>query len=103
MRKSWERILRDNFRGIFTQNLVQCDSSDPPRRGDDTVKPLCGLKVAIDMKTAKIKDFTSADGKKHKKRLCYDAEMVPSGAAMEFNIYIEGVKQSSHNLKVEYI
>lgn len=66
------------------------------------MKPLCELKVAIDVNMSKLEDFTSTDGKKQNKRLYYDVEMVPSGASMEFNFYIDGIKQASHNIKAEY-
>ncbi|KAJ5603968.1 hypothetical protein N7537_006924 [Penicillium hordei] len=102
VRHSWARLLKKSFQGSFTERLVQCDSSDPPHRCDDAVKPSCDLKVAIDVNISKLKDFTSADGKKQNKKLFYDVEMVPSGAAMEFNFYIDGIKQASHNIKAEY-
>ncbi|CAI7577109.1 unnamed protein product [Penicillium viridicatum] len=102
VRNPWARLLKKTFQGSFTERLVQCDSSDPPHREDDTVKPLGELKVAIDVNMSKLEDFTSADGKKQNKKLYYDVEMVPSGASMEFNFYIDGVKQASHNIKAEY-
>lgn len=102
MRNSWTRLLKKNFQGSFTERLVQCDSSNPPPCVDEIVKPLCELKVAIDVNMSKLEDFTSTDGKKQNKRLYYDVEMVPSGASMEFNFYIDGIKQASHNIKAEY-
>lgn len=102
VRKPWVRFLKDISGGTFTESLVQCDSSDPPDHIDDTVKPLCGLNVTIDMKAARLESFTSSDGKQGKQRLSYETEMVPSGASMEFNFYIDGVKQDSHNIKADY-
>lgn len=66
------------------------------------MNPLCELKVAIDVNMSKLEDFTGADGKKQNKVLNYDLEMVPTGASMEFNFYIDGIKQASHNIKAEY-
>ncbi|KAL2820152.1 hypothetical protein BDW59DRAFT_164765 [Aspergillus cavernicola] len=98
----WRRLLRKNFKGSFSDYLYQCASSNPPHRIDDTVKPLCDLKVAPNVNMSSLENFTSADGKKKLKVLDYSLEMVPSGASMEFNFYINGRKQASHNVKAEY-
>lgn len=102
MRHSWARRVKKDFKGTFTDNLVQCPSSDPPARLDDTVKVLCELKCTANVDVSELENFTSADGKKKLKTLHYDLEMIPSGAYMEFNFYIDDRKQASHNITAEY-
>ncbi|KAJ5782153.1 hypothetical protein N7457_003927 [Penicillium paradoxum] len=78
--------------------------SDPPRRLDETVQELCSVKCTckIPLDSPLLKDHTSADKRKTTKKLDYVLEMVPSGAAMEFNFYIADQKQGSQNVDIEY-
>lgn len=104
VRHSFYRLLRKDLKGGFSDGLYQSPSSDPPRRLDEGVKRLCSVECAcsVPFNSPLLKDNTSADGKRTTKKLEYDLEMVPSGAAMEFNFYIGGEKQGSQNVNVEY-
>lgn len=95
-------MKKSDFKGSFTDKLVQCASSNPPPRVDDTVNALCDLKFSPDVNVSRLEDFTSADGKKKRKILDYDLEMVPSGASMDFHFYVNDQKQESHSIKAEY-
>lgn len=104
VRHSFYRLLRKDLKSGFSDGLYQSPSSDPPRRLDEGVKRLCSVKCAysIPLDSPILKDNTSADGKRTTKRLDYVLEMVPSGAAMEFNFYIGDEKQGSQNVNIEY-
>ncbi|CAI7624666.1 unnamed protein product [Penicillium crustosum] len=99
-----EHVATDQMDCGFSDGLYQSPSSDPPRRLDEGVKRLCSVKCAysIPLDSPILKDNTSADGKRATKRLDYVLEMVPSGAAMEFNFYIGDEKQGSQNVNIEY-
>ncbi|KAJ5393608.1 uncharacterized protein N7487_011249 [Penicillium crustosum] len=101
---SFYRLLRKDLKSGFSDGLYQSPSSDPPRRLDEGVKRLCSVKCAysVPLDSPILKDNTSADGKRTTKRLDYVLEMVPSGAAMEFNFYIGDEKQGSQNVNIEY-
>lgn len=101
MRHKWNVKLPRDTKGRLGTSLVQCDSSNPPGRRDNTVKDLCELKCTLVDKSA-LKDFTSADGKKRLKSLDFDLEMVPSGASMDFVFYVNDRKQGSNNVTAEY-
>lgn len=101
MRHRWNVKLPRDTKGRLATDLVQCDSSHPPDRRDDTVKNLCELKCTLVDKSA-LKNFTTADGKKRLKSLDFDLEMVPSGASMDFVFYVNDRKQGSSNVTAEY-
>lgn len=104
VRHSFYRLLRKDLKGGFSDELYQSPSSDPPRRLGEGVRNLCSIECtySVPFDSPLLKDNTSADGKRTTKRLDYVLEMVPSGAAMEFNFYIGDEKQGSQNVNIEY-
>ncbi|CAI7672421.1 unnamed protein product [Penicillium discolor] len=104
VRQSFYRLLRKDLKGGFFEELYQSPSSDPPHRIGEGVQKLCSIDCtcSVPFDSPLLKDNTSKDGRRTTKRLEYDLEMVPSGAAMEFNFYIGGEKQGSQNVNVEY-
>lgn len=65
------------------------------------MKLLCTINCTLDVQTSELKSFRCADGTK-KKELYYKLEMVPSGAAAECTVYIDGRKQGSQHVDIQF-
>jgi hypothetical protein len=63
------------------------------------VTPLCTISCPI--QASMIVDWENGTGKPVKK-LSYEIKMVPSGASVEFAIYIEGRKQGTKGAQVDF-
>ncbi|KAL4736402.1 hypothetical protein BDV11DRAFT_211253 [Aspergillus similis] len=97
----YHKIVDRDFDGFFRVRIYQCEADTPPTRKDSNVKPLCTIHCSLDVPTSELKTFRCADGTK-KKELYYKLEMVPSGAAAECTVYIDGRKQGSQNVDIEF-
>jgi hypothetical protein len=51
---------------------------------------------------ASLEDFVSVETGARMKKLTYDIEMVPSGATVQFTVYIDGRKQGGGNANVRF-
>lgn len=72
-----------------------------PSRKISTVVSLSEIKCTITKSYAEFEDFVNSKGERLKK-LSYEIEMVPSGAAVEFVVYIDGTKQGSQMAKIVF-
>ncbi|KAL5003365.1 hypothetical protein BDV10DRAFT_200311 [Aspergillus recurvatus] len=97
----YHKIVDRDFDGNFRVRIYQCEADTPPTRKDLSVKLLCTIQCSLDVPTSQLKTFRCSDGTK-KKELYYKVEMVPSGAAAECTVYIDGRKQGSQNVNIEF-
>jgi hypothetical protein len=65
------------------------------------VKNLGDINCKLDVPFSALKDFTSVTGEKLKK-MKFEVEMVPSGASVEFTVYIDGRRQGRQNANVHF-
>ncbi|KAI1362877.1 hypothetical protein F5Y08DRAFT_329774 [Xylaria arbuscula] len=101
VRHSFYRTYSSDYTGTVTVNIDYCDEKVPPSRKTEQVKSMCSIESEIDIPFAKLKDWSNPKGKVLK-RLDYDIEMVPSGASLEFNVYVEGRKMGASNVAVTF-
>ncbi len=66
-----------------------------------TVSYFCDISCKLDIEYDDLEDFNTETGETFK-RLGYDLQMVPSGAALEFVIYVNGRKQLGQNTNVRF-
>ncbi|KAL4764896.1 Hsp70 family protein [Aspergillus foveolatus] len=97
----YHKIVEQDFDGFFRVRIYQCEADNPPTRRDSSVKLLCTINCSLDVQTSELKTFRCADGTK-KKELYYKLEMVPSGAAAECTVYIDGRKQGSQHVDIHF-
>ncbi|KAL4812323.1 hypothetical protein BDW67DRAFT_127450 [Aspergillus spinulosporus] len=97
----YHKIVDRDFDGFFRVRIYQCEADNPPTRKDSSVNLLCTINCSLDVPTSELKTFRRADGTK-KKELYYKVEMVPSGAAAECTVYIDGRKQGSQNVDIQF-
>ncbi|KAJ5731689.1 uncharacterized protein N7483_006197, partial [Penicillium malachiteum] len=102
VRHSWIRHLKANFKGSLTHSMVQCANSKPPRRVDDTVKPLCGLKFTPERQGFQSETLQESRRTKNQQDTELRLRDGSPGASMEFTFYIDGRKQVSHDVNTEY-
>ncbi|RWA10740.1 hypothetical protein EKO27_g4359 [Xylaria grammica] len=101
VRKSWYRTYQKDFGGLVTVDIQGCDEKVPPSRNTDLVKHECSINCDIGIPFSELSDWENPEGKKLK-RLVYDIEMVPSGATLEFNVYLDGRKMGASNVAVKF-
>ncbi|KAI0904023.1 hypothetical protein F4823DRAFT_616447 [Ustulina deusta] len=101
VRHSFYRTFRGDIGGSITVDIEYCEETTPPVRKTDVVKRMCSIECNIDIPSSKLKSWVNPNGKALK-RLDYDIEMVPSGASLEFNVYVEGRKMGASNVAVTF-
>ncbi|KAI0543985.1 hypothetical protein F4679DRAFT_566597 [Xylaria curta] len=101
VRRHWMFTYRSQFSGSISVEIFSCDEETPPPRKNDTVKRMCSIDCNIDTPFSKLKDWVNPAGEKLK-RLDFDIEMVPSGATLEFNIYVGDQKMGASNVAVNF-
>ncbi|KAL4790417.1 hypothetical protein BDV19DRAFT_402038 [Aspergillus venezuelensis] len=97
----YHQIVDQSFNGKLEVEMYQCEADTPPTRKASNVKPLCTISCQLDVPTSQLESFRRSDGTKMK-HLYYDIVMVPSGAAAECTVYIDGRKQGSQNVTIKF-
>jgi hypothetical protein len=100
-RNAYYRIYREDFGGSFTVDILQCEDMDPPKRKSSNVSTLCTINCTLDIPFSSLPDFINPSGEKFKK-MSYVVEMVPSGATIEFVVYIDGRRQGTQNASIRF-
>ncbi|KAK9412835.1 putative Actin-like ATPase domain-containing protein [Seiridium unicorne] len=101
VRHSFYHTYRRDFGDSITVNLYHCDEKIPPSSATASVKLMCSIDCKVGIPFAKLIDYRNPQGEKLK-RLEFDIEMVPSGASLEFNVYMEGRKLGGSNVAVNF-
>ncbi|KAF2649412.1 actin-like ATPase domain-containing protein [Lophiostoma macrostomum CBS 122681] len=83
---------------VLRIDLYQCADEVPPSRGVG-MRPLCTISCPIH--ASMIVDWKNGTGKLVK-RLSYDLKMIPSGASVEFEIYIDGRRQGTTGVQIDF-
>ncbi|KAL4917369.1 hypothetical protein BDW62DRAFT_183956 [Aspergillus aurantiobrunneus] len=102
IRHNFYRLYRKDFGGFFAVELFECEDHDPPSRAEKSVTPHCTIDCTLDVPFESLEDFTSAETGSRMKKLSFDLEMVPSGATVQFVVYIDGRRQGSQNANVRF-
>ncbi|KAF2682390.1 actin-like ATPase domain-containing protein [Lentithecium fluviatile CBS 122367] len=101
IRHSFYRTYRKDPGPRFQATLFQCEDEVPPSRATASVSQLCDISCMIDVPWNKFKTIKKSNGEKIRK-LSFEVEMVPSGASVEFAIYIDGRRQGEQNVNVVF-
>lgn len=99
---SWYRLYEEReFDGTLSVTLYQCEDEIPPTRNTRSVQKLGTLRCDLDVRYSELPDFESKSGVKTKK-LNFRIDLVPSGASVEFVLYVDGRKQGSQSAKIRF-
>lgn len=103
VRFHWYELLEEKeFTGTHWTDLYECEAEVPPTRYTSSVRKVGELSCNLTVKYSDLRDFKSKTGIMMKK-LEYDIELVPSGASVEFIIYVGGIKQESKSAKIRFV
>ncbi|KAI0865570.1 hypothetical protein F4860DRAFT_256850 [Xylaria cubensis] len=100
-RSFYNFVKKASFDGTMTICFYQCEDEVPPDRKTLSVDILGKLQCNLDVLYSELPDFESEIGESWKK-LSYEIEMVPSGASVEFSVYIDGRKQGGKSVKFSF-
>jgi hypothetical protein len=59
------------------------------------------ISFTVDTPFKSLKEYTNSWGEKYRK-LSYEVEMVPSGASLDFVVYVNGKRQGAQNVAVSF-
>ncbi|KUI58335.1 hypothetical protein VP1G_05585 [Cytospora mali] len=83
-------------------SLNQCEDLVAPPRVTPNVTKLCAINCKLSVKWSDIPTFRSKKTGQELRRLSFDLEMIPSGATVEFVIYVDGIKQGAQNVQIQF-
>ncbi|KAK8110207.1 Heat shock 70 kDa protein 12B [Apiospora kogelbergensis] len=101
VRYSYYEIHKTDFGGVMKVDLQTSEAEQPAPRKTPSVNKLCDIVSILDVPFQALPNWTNDKGESFKK-LSYDVEMVPSGATLEFNIYIDGKRQKSKDITITF-
>ncbi len=101
IRHSFYQTYREDPGRAFSYSIYQCEDAVAPDRRTASVQYMCAVDWTLDVPYSLLETFTNSKGERLKK-LSYEIEMVPTGASVEFVLYIDGRKQESQNVKVNF-
>ena len=102
VRKSYYLTYQNDFGGSFSVTMLQCDDKVAPVRKTKSVIRLCKIDCTIDVPFSQLDDGVNQKTGKKIKKLNFDLEMVPSGASVEFVVYVNGKRQGSQNAAISF-
>lgn len=102
MKNAYRFIYQEDFGGKFSVQMSQCGEKHTPERETASVQKLCRIDCKLDVPFSDLPTHTSESGKEYKS-LDFELEMVPSGASVEFVVYVNGRKQGAQNAAVQFL
>jgi hypothetical protein len=103
VRFPWYALLEEkNFTGTYSTYLYECEEEVPPTRYTSTVRKVGEIRCDLTVKYSDLQNFASITGVMIKK-LKFEIELVPSGASVEFVVYVDGIKQEGKCAKIRFM
>ncbi|KEZ45567.1 hypothetical protein SAPIO_CDS1903 [Scedosporium apiospermum] len=101
VRHSYYRTYQEDFGGIFSVDVHQCEDELAPDRATKTVKHLCTIDCALDTPFSSLPNLKSSSGRVCKK-LDFEIEAIPSGASVEFSVYVNGKRLGAQEAEIKF-
>ncbi|KAF9777765.1 hypothetical protein IL306_004333 [Fusarium sp. DS 682] len=86
---TWSELYNGHFNGEWDIELFQCEEDLPPSRIEPTVKRFATIDCKSNQAYSTLRDYKNPKGETFK-ALDFEVRMVPSGAAVEFGVFIDG-------------
>jgi hypothetical protein len=103
VRFPWYQLLEEqHFTGTLSTDLYECVAKVPPTRHTSSVQKVGELSCDLTVKFSDLRNFKSKIGAATK-RLEFEVELVPSGASVEFVVYVDRVKQQGKSTKIHLV
>ena len=82
--------------------IYECETTAAPSRMDSTVHHLCNITSKIDTPFSSLPKETNSNGLEFR-ILDYYVEMKTEEAALQFDVYVNGVKQGGSKIEVKFM
>ena len=102
VRHSYYRTFQKDPGSQISVKIYQCEDERAPHRRIPSVTHLCTINCEVNMPFSSWPAMKSKSGERYR-TLDYEVEMVPSGASVEFTVYIDGKKQGSENAAIKFM
>lgn len=102
MSHSYYRTYRKDFGGKFQVHIYQCEDERAPERKTKSVTKMCTIDCKLDVPFSSLPTIKNSSGERLKK-MDFEVQMVPSGASVEFTVYIDGRRQGAQNAAVKFL
>ncbi|CAG7561921.1 unnamed protein product [Fusarium equiseti] len=96
-----QSYTRDDFGDTFEIGLYRCEEDFPPPRKEDSVKRLATIKCKTSFPYSDFKERRNSKGARYIK-LPFQVQMVPSGAAVNFTVFVNGQMVGSSHVNISY-
>ncbi|KLU86419.1 hypothetical protein MAPG_05433 [Magnaporthiopsis poae ATCC 64411] len=97
----YKLYTEEEFDGTYSADILTSSEFKPSSRKTAAVKKLCKIECKLDMDFDELGTETNARGKTFGK-LKFELQMLPQGASMEFTMLVNGRKQGSQNVAVNF-
>ncbi|KAG5791921.1 hypothetical protein H9Q69_009018 [Fusarium xylarioides] len=87
--QNFYRLYNGQFNGEWDMELFQCEDDVPPSRIEHSVKRFATIDCKTNKTLSMLRDYKNPSGETFK-ALDFEVRMVPSGAAVEFGVFIDG-------------
>lgn len=102
IRIPWQNLYEaGQFHKAISVRLFHCFDEVPPIRKTTNVKRLGTLTCALDVNYSELPKFKSKKSVMVRK-LGYEIELIPSGASVQFVLYVGGRKQGSEKVDISF-
>ncbi|KAL4949243.1 hypothetical protein BDW69DRAFT_77289 [Aspergillus filifer] len=102
IRHNFYRLYTRDFGGSFVVELHENEETNAPTRVVKSVVRHCKIDCVLDVPFESLEDFVSKQTGVRMKKLSFDLEMVPSGASVMFNVYIDGRRMGGRNAEIRF-
>ncbi|KUI73911.1 hypothetical protein VM1G_09601 [Cytospora mali] len=103
VRHAFSHVLHHEFQvNLIQLFLYQCEDLVAPPHITPNVKRLCTINCNFSVNWSDLPAIRSKKTGELLRRLSFDLEMIPSGASVEFVVYVDGVKQGEQNVQVQF-
>ncbi|KAF4338994.1 actin-like ATPase domain protein [Fusarium beomiforme] len=87
--QNFYRLYSGSYNGQWDMELFQCEDDSPPSRIEPTVKRFATIDCRSGKPYSALRHCQNSDGESFK-ALDFEVRMVPSGASVEFGVFIDG-------------
>ncbi|RBR20114.1 uncharacterized protein FIESC28_05393 [Fusarium coffeatum] len=101
LHKFSQTFTKDRFDGTIKLKLCRCEADTPPTRWTDSVERFVTIECKTGMSYSDLEEQQNSKGQKYVRPSFY-VQMVPSGAAVEFAVYVGDKKVGSSNVNIQY-
>ncbi|CAI4212717.1 unnamed protein product [Parascedosporium putredinis] len=101
VRHQYYITYQGDYSGNLSVDILQCEDELAPDRLTETVKHLCTIDCDLDTLISSLPKLKSSSGLEYK-RLDFEIEAIPSGASVEFGVFVNGNRLGSQEAQIKF-